>query len=517
MKRVFSILALLALSGGIAFAGGSQESTATAGKVKTLSIFINDTWYPTKTFTGIIPEQITKDTGVKLDPTIAVNDQQLGVMIASGSLPDLVYTPTLLGRLSDSNVSYDYESLIKKYNVDWKISPEQRANALSFSTDGKLYTVLNHFATTAEWKKAPAWAVPIEPSLFLRKDLLEQLGNPPIHSLSDLTKVFAMVKAKWPNIIPFTFDYSWRFQVLQAWEGLPWTNNGTFVKQSDGSYQYSVLTGNYYNMLKLLNEWYQKGYMTADSFSATNTTALAPYEQGKAFSLSSCTQNNNASVQAYLTKVNPDYVSIESMPLSDNPYVSSDIGWSGTFITKNAKDPEAAIKFVAWMFTPRAQMLTQNGRAGTDYTTGPNGVPQFSAAWKEAVANGTQAQVYDPWFYLGGSAIDEAIGRIASLPNFQKYYQAPYEAINKQVVNRPWVSAALPKAGTDQRTIYDSLVAMIPNFEAKTIMSPTDAAFQQNYDAYMAAAKKAGVDQLDAYMSKMIPQVEQRYQAGSTN
>jgi putative aldouronate transport system substrate-binding protein len=515
MRRVVFILLLLLLPFALAFATGTQEKASAAGQVKTLSIFINDTWYPTKSFTGIIPEQITKDTGVKLDPTIAVNDQQLGVMIASASLPDLVYTPTLLGRLSDSNVSYDYDTLIKKYDVNWNITAQQRANALSFSSDGKLYTVLNHFASTAEWRKAPSWAVPIEPSLFYRKDLLEQLGNPPLNSLADLTKVFAMVKAKWPNIIPFTFDHDWRFQVLQAWEGLPWTNNGTFVKQSDGSYEYSIATQDYYNMLKLLNGWYRAGYMSADNFAATTPISLAPYEQNKAFSLSSCTQNNNASVQAYLTKMDPGYVSVESMPLSGNSYVSSDIGWSGTFISKNAKDPETAIKFLAWEFTPEAQMLTQNGRKGIDYTLNSDGVPVFSKDWVAAVANGTQAQVYDPWFYLGGSPIDEAIGRIASLPNFAKYYQKPYEAINKLVVNNPWITASLPKAGTEERTIYDSLVNMIPNYEAKVIMAPTEAAFQQNYDSYMAAAKQAGMDKLDAYMSQKIPQVEQLYQQGS--
>jgi hypothetical protein len=40
-----------------------------------------------------------------------------------------------------------------------------------------------------------------------------------------------MVKAKWPDIVPFTFDYNWRFQVLRVWEGVTWAD---FVKQDRG-------------------------------------------------------------------------------------------------------------------------------------------------------------------------------------------------------------------------------------------------------------------------------------------
>ena len=77
------------------------------------------------------------------------------------------------------------------------------------------------------------------------------------------------------------------------------------------------------------------------------------------------------------------------------------------------------------------------------------------------------------------------------------------------------LTASLPKAGTEESTIYDSLVAMIPNFEAKVIMSPTTAAFQQNYAAYMAAARQAGMAKLDAYMSNKIPEVKKLYLKGA--
>ncbi len=489
------------------------EATPPLAEVKTLSIFIDHTWYPTKTFTGIIPEEITKLTGVKLDPTIAVDDKQLGVMVASGELPDLVYTWSMKDRLSNADLSYCYDDLIKQYNIPWDISPLQRGNALSLSTDGKVYCVTNHFATTEDWKNA-SFGVPMTASLFYRKDLYEQLGNPKLDSLDDLTNIFAQVKEKWPDVTPFTFDYNWRFQVMQCWHGLG--NWLSFTKMDDGTYKFYAETDQYKAMLKLLNSWFQKGYMLADNFAATNTTALVPYESGKAFSLSSCTQNNNLSEQVALTKVDQSFISVESKPLASYKYTTTDIGWSGCFITKKCKDPEAAIKFMAWQFTPAAQMLTQNGREGVEYTLDSNGIPKFSDEWMAAAADGTQVQKYDPWFYLGGSEIAESFGRCASLKDYDKLYGPQYKAIKDLYENWPWIAAAQPKVGTDEKDILDSLGAnsstgMIANYEAKIIMSATDADFEANYSEFVAAMKSAGVEKLDAFMNTSIPEAEKIY------
>jgi putative aldouronate transport system substrate-binding protein len=491
----------------------AAEFTPAPAEIKTLSIFIDFTWFHTKTFTGIIPDEITRLTGVRLDPTIAVDDKQLGVMIASGELPDLVYTWSMKDRMSNANLSYCYDDLIQQYNIPWEITPLQRGNALSLSTDGKIYCVTNHFATTEDWKNA-TYGVPMAPSLCYRKDLYEQLGSPKLDNLDDLTNIFAQVKEKWPDITPFTFDYNWRFQVLQCWHGLGhWLS---FTKLDDGSYKFYAETEQYKNMLKLLNSWFQKGYMLSDNFAATNTTAVVPYQSGKAFSLSTCTQNENLLQQVALTAVDPSYVSVECKPLANYKYTTSDIGWSGTFITKKCKDPETAIRFMAWMFTPEAQMLTQNGREGIEYTIDANGIPKFSDEWMQAAADGTQAQKYNPWFYLGGTEIAEAFGRCASLPNYDTLYAPQYKAIKDLYENWPWVIAAQPKVGTDEKDILDNLGAnsstgMIANFEAKIIMSSTDAEFEKNYNEFIEAMKAAGVEKLDAYMNANIPEMEKVY------
>ena len=91
----------------------------------TLSVFINFSWYSTESFTGIIPEEITRRTGIKLEPNRAVDNNQLGVLVASGELPDLVFTSKLLDTLSDPSVSYSYNELIDQYGLDCGQQPHR--------------------------------------------------------------------------------------------------------------------------------------------------------------------------------------------------------------------------------------------------------------------------------------------------------------------------------------------------------------------------------------------------------
>lgn len=125
--------------------GETGSGNESSDEVTTLSIYINHSWYGVEKFEGIIPEAITEATGVVLDPTVAVDQSQLGVMIASGELPDLVYTQELLDRMSDASVSYAYDDLIEEYNVDWEIPETQQGIAKGYSKDGKVYTILNHY------------------------------------------------------------------------------------------------------------------------------------------------------------------------------------------------------------------------------------------------------------------------------------------------------------------------------------------------------------------------------------
>ncbi|MCL2059801.1 MAG: extracellular solute-binding protein [Oscillospiraceae bacterium] len=475
-----------------------------------LSIFINHPWYAVDSFAGIIPEEITRLTGITLDVEIAVDSQQLGLKIASSDLPDLVYTSTMIDRLSNESLSYCYDDLIGQYGVEWEIDPILRANAIAYSSNGKLYTVLNHYTSTEDW--AGTNVAPMTGSMLIRKDILDALGSPPISTFEELMDVYGMVKQKYPDMIPMTFSSSHRFNVMLSWIGL-----GTvpFIEQTDGTYLYYIRDERYKELMRILNRMYQNGYIVAENFAAETSQqaffSSSPYNSGRSFSNSACTQDANISAQASLTRINPSYLTVEMEPLAGSAFNDSNLGWSATFITKANRNPSASIEFMRWMFSPEAQKLTQWGREGIEYTLGATGLPEFSKDVLDSIADDTYVQKYNPWFYLGGSAIYESEGRCALLP--WDLYEKPYTAIKNSYTNLAWITAALPINGSAEKEIFKRVGESVQGYESKVILSASDMDFEGAYSEYMKSIELMDVVRLEAYMTLHIPEYKTKYEA----
>ncbi len=497
VRRLGTWLLLLSLSPFWAVPSRAEEPV-------TLTCLINHTWYPVSSFTGIIPEEITRLTGVRLDVAIARDPRQLNLLLASGNLPDLIYTSTQFELLSNAAFCYDYDTLIERYGVQWEIGDDLRANALVYSKDGRPYTVINHYTRTEDW--ADTSAVPMTASMLIRQDILSAMGNPPIRTTGDLMGVYLRVKEEYPGLIPLTFNGTHRFNAFRVWFGLGLAD---FVEQADQSYLFYSRDARYYQMLAYLNKLYQKGCLLVDNFATTTEATGLLYKRGKAFSYSACTQNANVYMDTALNALNPGFHSVELYPLEDSNQSVSNLGWSGVFITKNCKDPEAAIKLMAWMFTPEAQKLTQWGREGTDYTLDKNNLPVYSPGLLQTIVQDTYNTVYNPWFYFGASAIVESEGRCALMDISD--YQNTYTAIREGYRNLPWITAATPQEGTREKEIYDRINAGALTYETKIILSDTDAVFEANFAEYMNWLEALGVKQLEDFMSLKIPGVMQNY------
>ena len=472
----------------------------------TLTCLVNHTWFPSDTFTGIIPEEITRATGVKLEIIVAKNEQHLNMLLSSNDLPDLVYTSTQFDMLSDAQYCYDYDSLMRQYDIQWDIADDLRFNGTLSSQDGKLYTVINHYTKTSDW--ADSSSVPMTASLMVRQDILDALGNPSTATREELFDVFLQVRAAYPNMVPLTFDMSHRFNVFRAFFGI---GLSYFTEQEDGSYLLYAKDARYYDMLRYLNQLYQNECLLIDNFSSSLKQSSNLYRQGISFAHSGCTQNYNLSLDLALRELHPDYRSVELYPPQGAVFSDSNLGWSGTFITKNNRHPETSMRFVAWMFTQEGQRLTQWGREGIDYALNEQDMPIFTDEVLDAIHDDTYNARFNPWFYFGTSAITEATGRCALL-NCEDY-EPTYSAIRALYVNMPWIAAAMPIEGSAEKEIFTRFLSFADTQETQIIISQTDAEFEANYRNYMDLLDLIGVPLLERCISQHAPAMEARYQS----
>ena len=470
-----------------------------------LTVFLNHTWYPIEDFTGIIPEEITKLTGIKLKPVRATDYTQLGVLASSGELPDLIFTSQMMDTLSEPDICYSYNELIDKYNLDWKIPGELITNAKSFSPDDNYYFIMSHTATNKDWQKTKA--VPMVATLLYRYDMLEQLGNPQINTLDDLFKVYDMVKDKWPGVTPINFSSeTWWLDPFKQWSGC--TLQYFIMDGPDDKCRIAAKTDEFKNYLKNCNYMYQKGYFNADNFAWNSAQASADICSGKAFSTVGSTQYGPGSYNSIYDTA-PKAELREMKPLSDYPLINTEIGWAATFITKNNKHPEESIRFMQFLFSEEGQKLTQWGREGKEYTLNASGFPEFSKEWKQSIEDNTNSTIYNPWFYFGGSKILEAESRCANEP---ESFQETNNLIRESYINEPWYAYATPKVNDgDWKVLYDKMVDEVKTGQVKVILSADDAEFDRNYQEFINRLDSIHVDSLAEFMTPRLSEAMKLY------
>ena len=88
----------------------SDTAAADSGEVPTLTMFIDETWWPYDTWEGAIPEEFENRLGVNIEVIRAADNNQLSLMVASGDMPDIICSYRYQ-YLADSQVCYPLNEL----------------------------------------------------------------------------------------------------------------------------------------------------------------------------------------------------------------------------------------------------------------------------------------------------------------------------------------------------------------------------------------------------------------------
>ena len=188
MKRLFGLLMTLVML--LSFA----SVPAMAEEPVKLSMFVDEFWWPYSDWSGDMPRWFVEQTGVDFDVTIAADTTELSMIVASGTLPDIVVT-TQFNLMSNSSLCYTWEELIEKYNIDKAIHPVYKF--VNTAADGEMYTIRVGFSADYEYEQFPT-VNPEGTGLVVRKDILEaclaKTGIEKITTVEELEKCFDACK-----------------------------------------------------------------------------------------------------------------------------------------------------------------------------------------------------------------------------------------------------------------------------------------------------------------------------------
>lgn len=521
-KEIFSLAVVFLLILSLASCGGTDQtigslksptnkegthqaieqtkSPAPAGPVE-IEMFINHTWYPLKEWKGPVPEEITRRTGVKLKLTIASDDKQFLLLIASGELPEMIFADnSYFKRLSDYRLCHSWNKLIDQYAPDFQI--DKKKSDLYTVSDGNFYTVLDQFGTEDDWNSAK-YAMPTGGGICFRKDLLEKLGNPPVNSIDDLDKVLNMAKNQYQGLTPLTMNTNWKGNYVALQYGL--AMNKGFAEDSQGKVVYYIRQQGMLDYYKTMNRFYRKGYIDPKNYVYKNEDES--YEMavdGKCFAfmdLNGAAEKLDIKSEAEGT----DYKFVQLIsPISDRAeYYNTSIGWSGVFITKNNKHPRESINLMKFLSSEEGQRLSYWGKEGQHWTMNPEGYPEFKINTGDDTALVKEGMKWSGLF--ANNAITE--GLFNYNPNLKQTAAASAE-IKKRTIYRPELGLLLPEVNTPENSIKSRVDEMIKNEEIKIYLAKSDEDCIKAYNSMLMTAEVLGLSRLEGWADSEYDKVK---------
>lgn len=490
-------------------AGEDDASSATETTMNTepieFTLFVDLPWFWFDSWgEDPVSQKITEITGVSFDVTRATDDQQLALLIAAGDLQDIIYTDNTARAtlLSDPEVCYSYNELVDQTGVDIHATETEIAN--NTRADGNYYALLNAYTSQEAIDEGNTFLSPGTKSIAYRTDIYEAIGSPEINTLEDLENALLASKEQFPDVIPLLPDagYVWYFA-----EQLGLKGSSSVGYDAEGNPCYFLNMEGIEDYFELMNRFAREGLITAESMTYTVDKFREVRNSGKSFMQLRATdeaQNaNNAAIEA-----GTDYRwKLLTKDLSDDALVSvnTGIGWAGTYITKECKDPERAIEFMSWARSDEGRKLCSWGIQGEHWDYNEDGETINTPEYQQGIAEGKLKQDdFGIAVWIFGDQGDENafVDHSATDPDQLDVITRQESAVQHTAVYSE-LYFCIPTEG-DMLNIYNSLNDMYTSEVQKVFFAASDEEYEAAVESLYSQAEALGMSELNAWMVEQL-------------
>ncbi|THF84128.1 ABC transporter substrate-binding protein [Cohnella fermenti] len=342
---------------------------------------------------GLVKDEINRYLKDKIQATLDIIPINLGgwwdktgLMFASNEQIDLMFTAGWM-RYGDEVAKGRFlplEDLLDEYGQGIKsiLNP-------SILEAGKIDNHIYGIVTNKEFASSKG--------LVLRKDLLDKynidLGG--IRKLSDLTEVFAVIKANEPDVAPLQAksDRSpFIFMMQNGFFDMLGEGPGALEREGDSTTVVNMIgTPVYREYAELMYEWNRAGYFNADATTSRDSEYEA-VKAGEAFSYAESLKPGFDLQASRDTGVRMEMVELTK------PYTTTADTTSAMFgITENSKHPEKAMMLLNLLYTdPYLLNLLNWGIEGKHYVKVADGI----IAYPDGVdAKTVGYNINEPWMF----------------------------------------------------------------------------------------------------------------------
>lgn len=452
-------------------------------------------------------QEIMKNTGINIEfihPASGQEKEQFNIMMVSGSLPDIVggaqqYSGGVSQGVEDG-FFVDLAPYLEECAPDYYelINSSEEAHRQTYHGE----RVCAFYPLTFE--AAPPWLRPL-----VRQDLLDEFGMEALATYDDYETYFQNILDKKDGITPFVFraDNSNDMNVFMSGYDMLF---GFYVK--DGKIQHYYSDENLLPFLTMMNDWYQKGYISKDSAALDSKQIFAMYDAGQlgCYIDSVDTLYSRDSESEVLTIGSAPYPrKTEDQQIHTAP--STDIRGASyhTAITTNCQNIEAAVKFLNYGYTEEGSRIYNYGVEGQTFTI-EDGEPKFTDMMLKPENGMTASNVSfiykihfgpklcepDTKAHPGVVGDEDALAfrfLWADDPNVDSSYRCPPFTLNEEETSeRATIMTNLDTYAQEMILRFITGVDSLSNFDAFSAqieelgMSRAIELTQQAYDRYMA-------------------------------
>lgn len=488
----------------------SANNTADASKpkeVRTLNVWYASMWPWVKTSAQWDDsencKQIEQESGIRLNYDMQVGNQDdlLGPMIASGSLPDSFviapYSSPYVQQIIDAGMAYSISDMMEKYEPE--AAKKIPASQFQFHTsaDGKLYKYVG-FEYTAEAAQSLG-EVGVAPTkgeqlMWVRKDILQAWGKDDIKTIDEFADYLRFVKKNYPDVTPLSG--SEQYYLLNSF-GLQPLGSGQsrYYVDESGKVQLFVKDPKYLEYAKWINGLFREGIISANTLTMQEQQRREQLANGLFGAITGGYYDIMNNINSGLTKAGNKIQYTAVGPIDKTPgsfkftllRTRGDLAW---MVNSKIEDPSIPARWLAYMLSDEGQQHAMGGIKGKNFTVDSNGKYELAAANK--IALNTNLEEYCKTY----SVVSKFIPWV-NLKYWTYFVDGPMTQDAAKQVNQTrfpldriidtWAEGFADLDGA-VKPDSDAGVAMTKCKEAtddlivKLIVAKSDAEFQQIYD-----------------------------------
>lgn len=480
----------------------AAQTTVLADEAPTLTIFVDETWWPYDTWEGAVPEEFESRLGVNIEVIRAADENQLALMVSSGDMPDMICSYRYQ-YLADSSVCYPLDELMTEY-PDIEFAPDEVYQFVNKAADDHFYTIATGFSPDYEYAK---WdKILTEGAGFMyRQDIADELGLK-FETLDDLDAAFAAVKEAYPDMTVCSFNCAHKFNWLLQQMGI---KNSDYYEAEDGTLKWWLEQERLFEFYKKVNEWYRNGYISAENFayqSEDETKEICV--SGKVFA--NFGYDNHADNYNTAIGVNGDAFrfSLVTDELSEDCIqFKTSCGWRGLYITRSCENVEAAFKTLAYAYSDEGMKLLMWGIEGEDYTLDEAGYPTFTYDF-QGDNNVLQPRGLKYWGWLVHNDIVTSIAEATS----DSQTALDRKNLSDHVVVNPVIGMIRFETDSAEANIKAKMDEMVKNQETNIFMADSEEACEAAFNEMLELADQIGMEQLDTFANESYPELKASYE-----